>query len=155
MLTAAEPAPTPTSPPPGVGHRILVVDDEVDVLGYFSRVLRRLGDVETAGSRREALDTLREARVSFDLVVADLVLGDGSGEDVLVAAAGYDAGTRGILVTGKLTRTEWAARLKDTRWSLLQKGDQSHVGVRPLRALARLLLAGRPAQHERGGRGWT
>ena len=69
---------------PDVGRRlsVLLVDDEPDALRALSTVLRRLGhEVCTAGNLRSARSVL--AGSSFDVLVSDLELGDGSGLDLL------------------------------------------------------------------------
>lgn len=61
--------------------RILVVDDESEVADLVARVLRREGHaVREASSLAEAHDLLVEAPA--DLIVLDLLLGDGSGIDL-------------------------------------------------------------------------
>jgi DNA-binding response OmpR family regulator len=64
---------------------ILVVDDEVDLVVTYERLLRRMGyRVIPTGTRRDALDVLRSERLA--LVVADLRLPDGDALDVVRAA---------------------------------------------------------------------
>jgi len=64
-----------------VGRRILVIDDEPDLLELVRVNLVQAGyDVETAENGREALAALRAGRP--DLVVLDLMLPDVSGTDL-------------------------------------------------------------------------
>jgi DNA-binding response OmpR family regulator len=78
---------------------ILAVDDEVDLLATYERLLRRQGyHVIPAGTRRMALDTLRWKHPV--LVVADLRLADGDGLDVVRAARAMRTPPPVIVVTG-------------------------------------------------------
>lgn len=62
--------------------RILVIDDEESIRFTFERFLRAEGYiVVTAESRSEALARINET--SFDVVFADIVLGDGTGIEIL------------------------------------------------------------------------
>jgi DNA-binding response OmpR family regulator len=64
---------------------ILIVDDEVDLLSTYERLLRRRGyRVVSAGSCREGL--LLVERESLTLVLTDLRLPDGDGLDIVRAA---------------------------------------------------------------------
>jgi len=81
----AEPEPSPPSPgaltPSQQSLNILLVDDHVDTLQTLTKLLRRLGyTVATATSVRTALDLA--AKESFDLLISDLGLPDGSGLDI-------------------------------------------------------------------------
>jgi two-component system OmpR family response regulator len=73
-------APFPFAAPrgtPAFGVRVLVVDDDQDVLAVLARALERDGHaVSTASSLAEARDTVL---VGIDLLVLDLGLPDGSG----------------------------------------------------------------------------
>ena len=65
--------------------RILVVDDEADLVATYCRLFRRLGyDVESAGTRAGGLALLNSAPP--DLLIADLELPDGDGLDLVRAA---------------------------------------------------------------------
>ena len=63
---------------PSKKKRILLVDDEPAVLGICGRMLERIGQsAETAGNVEDALALIRKA--SFDLLIEDVMLPDGSG----------------------------------------------------------------------------
>jgi two-component system, NtrC family, response regulator PilR len=66
--------------------RVLVVDDEPDLLTLMQLTLTKLGlEVVTADSRHSALEALD--RQSYALCLTDMQLGDGTGLDVLAAIA--------------------------------------------------------------------
>jgi CheY-like chemotaxis protein/two-component sensor histidine kinase len=122
------------------GLRVLVIDDEPDVRAALDGLLRRWGcSIETAASGAEALAA---GRVSPDLVLCDLRLGEGgNGFDVLDRLrARWGTGLRGIIVTADAS----AERIADAHargYPLL------HKPVRPakLRALIEELLRERVA----------
>jgi two-component system response regulator AtoC len=66
------------------GERVLVVDDEENMVHFLSRLLAHEGyDVEGVGSGTEALDRIKEGH--YDLVLSDLRLPGADGMDVLRA----------------------------------------------------------------------
>lgn len=68
-----------------VPRRVLLVEDNADTARLLGRLLTSHGhQVRTAGSVREALQLVRDE--SFDVLVSDLGLPDGSGLDVIKAA---------------------------------------------------------------------
>jgi CheY-like chemotaxis protein len=99
LRTAPTPAPAaalPTGPSAGAmlprpsGVRILVVEDNVDVLRYLDLSLRRLGyRVFTAASLAQARRTA--VGDDFDLLISDIELTDGSGLELM-----RELGPRGI-----------------------------------------------------------
>ena len=87
----------------GNALRVLIVDDDQDLLKIISKLTRLLGHtVATAASANEAADRLNSA--SYDLIILDRNLGDANADDVLsdlenrgistpiVIASGEDAG---------------------------------------------------------------
>ncbi|MGH7390432.1 MAG: response regulator [Candidatus Rokuibacteriota bacterium] len=83
--------------------RILVVDDEVDVQEVVVDVLSEGGyQVEAVGSAAEALEAL--ARDAWDLVIADVRLGDQPGPELAreIARRQPALSNRIIFVTGDL-----------------------------------------------------
>jgi len=84
---------------PSDQRRVLVVDDEVDLIVTYVRLLQRQGyRVVTAGTRGEALAIVE--RQPLRLVISDLRLPDGDGLDVVRAATVPSRGTPAIVVTG-------------------------------------------------------
>lgn len=64
----------------GFGRRALVVDDEPGIVDFVMALLKDTGwQVEVASTGRSALERVRAAR--FDVVLSDIRMPDGSGED--------------------------------------------------------------------------
>lgn len=79
--------------------RILVIDDEESIRFTFERFLRAAGHITaTAESCAEGLTRINEA--GFDVVFTDIILGDGSGIDILreIKARGLNCPV--IMITG-------------------------------------------------------
>ena len=69
-------------PEPGTGERVLVVDDEADIVALIAYHLVKAGyRVSTAATGPDALNTARQERPA--LIVLDLMLPGMSGYDVL------------------------------------------------------------------------
>jgi len=95
-LAAAAPAPPP--PAPGRGLRLLLVEDHADTAVAMADLLALLGhQVTIAGSVGAAREAAAAGR--FDLLVSDLGLPDGSGNDLMRELAGR-YGLRGIALSG-------------------------------------------------------
>jgi len=102
---AAEPKErVPAAMPAGVygfGRRALVVDDEPGMVELVTTLLRDSGwQVEVAATGRSALERVRSTR--FDVVLSDLRMPDGSGEDFYRAAVIDQPGLAGrfVFMTG-------------------------------------------------------
>ncbi len=81
------------------GARVLLVDDDPDVLDLYAILMGDWGlQVHAASSLGQALDAAGEQ--SFEMVVTDLQLGDGSGLDLLTRLRESQPGCRTILVSG-------------------------------------------------------
>jgi len=98
-----------TAPAPS-GERILVVDDEPDIVALVAYHLAKAGyRVSTASSGTEALESTRRDRPA--LVVLDLMLPGMSGYDVLEQLRASDA-TRGVAVLMLTARREEPDRIR-------------------------------------------
>jgi DNA-binding response OmpR family regulator len=87
------------TPDTRAGKLVLVVDDEIDFLATYERLLRRQGcDVITATTRVAGIDAV--GRMRPHLVISDVRLPDGSGLDVVRAARGVLNPPAVIVVTG-------------------------------------------------------
>jgi DNA-binding NtrC family response regulator len=85
----------------GFGRRALVVDDEPGMVELVTTLLRDSGwQVEVAATGRSALERVRSTR--FDVVLSDLRMPDGSGEDFYRAAVSDQPGLAGrfVFMTG-------------------------------------------------------
>jgi DNA-binding response OmpR family regulator len=117
-----------------IGMRVLVVDDQTDVLDLLERALRRDDHVVyTAGSTREARAQLDAHAV--DLIVLDLGLPDGSGEELCRALRAEGHETSILILTA---RNAVASRVE-----CLDAGADDYLGkpfaVAELRARVRAL----------------
>jgi DNA-binding response OmpR family regulator len=82
--------------PPGV--RILFVEDDPDTASAMSRLLTHCGyQVQTAASVDEAVRSWSGG--SFDLLISDIGLPDGTGRDILRAISGAEQ-VRAIVISG-------------------------------------------------------
>ncbi|MGC8667172.1 MAG: response regulator [Chthonomonadales bacterium] len=81
--------------------RILVVDDEEDVLAALRRRLEREGyHVDTASSSADAEQAIRRAEPAYDVVVTDMSMEEAdSGLRVLQEALAHDLFTEVIVLT--------------------------------------------------------
>lgn len=82
----------------GMGRRLLIVDDEPDMLDFLDRVFRREYEVVRAQSVEEALRLLEGA--PFDVIVTDRRMPRRSGLELLEAAAAKQPAALRVLLTG-------------------------------------------------------
>ena len=96
--------------PPATGARVLVVDDEADIVALVAYHLVKSGyRVSTAGTGPDALDAARRERPA--LVVLDLMLPGLSGYDVLEQLRAGDS-TRDVAVLMLTARREEQDRIR-------------------------------------------
>jgi DNA-binding NtrC family response regulator len=81
-------------------YRVLVVDDEDDVLVTTHQILSPHFDVTTCHSSQEALEIMGSG--SYDVVCADLRMPGMDGLDLLLQVAGRPDCTSGLLLTGQI-----------------------------------------------------
>jgi DNA-binding response OmpR family regulator len=80
--------------------RILVVDDEADLIATYRRLFHRQGyDVASAGTRAGGLSLIDSSPP--DLIIADLELPDGDGLDLVRAARTASTPSQVIVVSGR------------------------------------------------------
>ena len=80
-------------------EKILIVDDEPDMLSSCQKLLSRSGySVETAGSGRDALKILREEK--FDLILTDLKMPEVDGMEVLKRSKKQSPDSAVLVFTG-------------------------------------------------------
>jgi two-component system response regulator PilR (NtrC family) len=93
-----------------MSDRVLVVDDEVDLVASYERLLRRQGyRMIAAGSRHEGLVII--GREPLALVISDLRLPDGDGLDIVRAARRPPTPIPVVVVTGFASEASRAAAL--------------------------------------------
>lgn len=80
------------------GFRILVIDDELEMLKNYQRLLKRAGHTCLASSEPSELERLLD-EFKPELVITDLMMPNISGMDVLQRVHAWDAATPVILVT--------------------------------------------------------
>ncbi|WP_439598839.1 histidine kinase famiy protein [Falsiroseomonas sp.] len=105
------PAHDPQGEPRGRGERILVVDDDAEVLDLAASLLSELGyEVETAGDGPSALGLLADQDRHFDLLFSDVVMPGGINGITLASEARHRRpGLRVLLSTGFVDPREEAA----------------------------------------------
>jgi two-component system, cell cycle sensor histidine kinase and response regulator CckA len=81
--------------------RILLVDDEPQLLSLLQRYLDRMGfAVHACSSGNDALRHFEAEPDGWDLIVADLGMADIPGDQLLVRMLTYSASVRGLLCSG-------------------------------------------------------
>jgi len=94
------------------GARVLIVDDNPEVLDLMSAIMKEAGyEVATAASGRAAVDVFGDGR-SFDLVIIDYAMPEMKGTAAARAMAGQRPDVPFLLVSGfadAVPPEEWAA----------------------------------------------
>jgi PAS domain S-box-containing protein len=127
--------------------RVLLVEDEVELLRALTRQLRRVAHVEGCSSAREALARI-ESEPPYDVVVSDLMMPEMTGMELYerVAAEHPDVAERFVFVTGGAFTAEANAFCKEVGRPVLYKPVEiddlvvlidKHVSARPKRASQR------------------
>ena len=99
LESAAAPA-LRTAEKPGARLRVLLVEDHSDTAVALADLMRMHGhEVSIAGSVAQALETAASAGGEIDLVISDLGLPDGNGQDLMRELA-ERFGLRGIALSG-------------------------------------------------------
>lgn len=116
-------------------QRILVVDDEADLLELLELTLLRMGfDVDPVASVAAAREHLEQRR--YGLVLTDMRLGDGTGLDVLQASQLQQPGVPVTVITAYGSAENAVSALKAGAFDYLSKP----VELERLRALVRTAL---------------
>ena len=118
--------------PLAVGHRVLVIDDELQVLKSMKNTLEDWGcDVLLSDSARDALRQMALSEFEPDLIVSDYRLrGEDNGIDTIFALReSFDRDVPAIILTGD-TSPEQLRRVQDSGLELMHKP----VGVDDLKA---------------------
>jgi DNA-binding response OmpR family regulator len=123
-------------PSPADSRRLLVVDDEADLVVTYVRLLGRQGyRVVAAGTRGDALAVIE--REPLVLVIADLRLPDGDGLDVVRAATALPHRTPAIVVTGFSSEATRLAALEAGASAYFAKPFSAPALLETVRELAR------------------
>jgi signal transduction histidine kinase/CheY-like chemotaxis protein len=104
-VASAAPAAVAVAAPTGKGGRILVVDDDANILRMICVTLERAGyRVEAAASAEEALSSYAAAdHDRFDLVLSDLAMPRATGVDLARGLLSRDAHVRVLFMSGQAT----------------------------------------------------
>ena len=118
------------------GHlKILLVEDHADTLRILSRLLQKWGyKVECADSVAKALDLA--ARESFDILISDIGLPDGSGLDIMRETK-ERYGLRGVALSGFGTDDD----CRQSRVAGFEEHLTKPIGVEGLRAAVERILS--------------
>jgi two-component system response regulator PilR (NtrC family) len=120
-------------------HRLLVVDDEPDLLTLYELTLLREGhDVECAGSVQEALLALE--RQAFHLVITDMRLPDGQGIELLRHLEAAGRREKVVVITAYGSAETAVAALKAGAFDYLTKP----VDLRQFRSVVAAALGQSP-----------
>ncbi len=135
--------------------RLLVVDDEPSMRQMLEILLAREGHrVELAANCAEARTKLRSPSASFDLVITDLVLPDGSGLDVLSAAIEEHPEAQVILITAYATTAQAVEAMRRGAYDYVQKpfgADEFRATVDKALDKRRLVRENRALRTRAGG----
>jgi two-component system NtrC family sensor kinase len=118
----AESVPPPPPPAEGKGRKVLVVDDEVDILDLVGKILIRQGySVQTAVDGESALRHLAGAR--FDLIISDWKMPGLSGQQLFQRLLETDAETANhmVFMTGDVLSEKTEKFLKEHGKTCLTK----------------------------------
>ncbi|UCG34463.1 MAG: response regulator [Phycisphaerales bacterium] len=129
-------------------HDILVVDDEPEVAASISEVIALSGYMCTyAESPAEAIDLLR--RRHFDVVLADMLMPGMDGLELLQEARQVCPGSRGILMSGRMTSTMARSAIRQGAYDVLSKPlDIDHVRAVLAEACEQATQSPEPARPE-------
>jgi two-component system, NtrC family, response regulator PilR len=101
--------------------RILVCDDEAGLREMLEVLLRRAGyEVETVDRCQGAIERLQSDQ-SYDLVISDLAMPDGSGMQVLEAAKRRDDALQVIMITAFATTEQAVEAMRLGAYDYVQK----------------------------------
>jgi two-component system response regulator PilR (NtrC family) len=119
---------------------VLVVEDELDMIATYERLLRRHGYLTIAAPSRAAGLAAIEAGTP-DLLIADLVLSDGDGLDVVRAARALPRPPPVIVVSGFTSGASRQAAMLAGATAVLSKPFSTEAFTTLVRSL---LEDGRP-----------
>lgn len=101
--------------------RLLIVDDEPGLRELLDILFRRAGYDVTLGSGAKAGLALIQSEPSFDAIVTDLVMPDGSGMTILKAAIERDDTTQVLMITAHATTEQAVAAMRLGAYDYIEK----------------------------------
>ncbi|MEW6378739.1 MAG: response regulator [bacterium] len=106
----------------GKGEKILIVEDEEDILKLTAALLRKNNySVSEASSVQEALDIFRQKKGEFSLILSDYRLPDQTGLDLINQLLLYRPELQILLVSGyAIPKSQWAV-IREKGYRFLQK----------------------------------
>jgi PAS domain S-box-containing protein len=147
QVTASTGAAVPgRAPALGAGRPALLVEDEPAVRELLRTLLTDTGwRVDVASGGRSALERVREKR--YDLIVSDIRMPDGSGDDFYRAAVAHDAALadRFVFITGDTANPEALRFLEQARRPVLAKPFPPSLFLEAVRAVASSLTSSGPS----------
>ena len=104
-------------------RRVLVVDDEPEILAEVAGYLRRRGEtVVTASSYTQGMQALTDDAVPIDILLTDARMPDGNGVDLLRRAVGRPGGPAAcILMTGHVEESDLDPSLQQAGVKIIYK----------------------------------
>ncbi|MDO9309527.1 MAG: sigma 54-interacting transcriptional regulator, partial [Deltaproteobacteria bacterium] len=133
--------------------KILIIDDEADVCGFFRRMLTRKGyQVTTATNEADALKALAETR--FNVAMVDLKLPDTDGLTLLQAIKSRQPDCEVIIMTGYSTVKTAVTAMQRGAYEYLEKPFDDIGEIEAL--IARAVAHGEPGlQGEQAREEWA
>ena len=123
--------------------KILVVDDEPDILDCMQQYLEPLGhDVHVVGKGEDAIKVLKER--DFDIVFTDLMMTGVDGIEILSTIKEYNPETEVIIITGYATIETAVDALKRGCYDYLQKP----IDLERMRVITNRILEKKALQRE-------
>jgi len=112
----------PAVPLRGNAERILIVEDETNVMRFASKALGRNGyTVYTASSAEEALEVFKEEKGNFQMVFSDVVLPGKSGPKLVDELLNLNPDLRIVLSSGYIDHKSQRAAIQEKGFPFLAK----------------------------------
>ena len=119
-------------------RKILVIDDEVEMLNSIQKILSRHPEFETIIENVPQMAIKKIKRFKYDLIITDLKMNEFSGMDILSAAKKSSPKTKVIMVTGYGTEE---GRLEATEKGAFDFIEKPFTGKRFVEAVTLALRA--------------
>jgi DNA-binding NtrC family response regulator len=111
-----------SSSPFAPGHELLVIDDNATVRRAIAHACSHLGfTVLEASTRSEAFDCFGRMQTRPRIIVTDLSMPDGRGDDLAREFAAIDPGLRAVIVSGLPDDAARSCVDSDARFRLMSK----------------------------------